>query len=445
MFPLRTWTRRVLGLLGLTVLACAFVLLWLGNGSPKVGWVRIKLRYPLSWRVREAAAGELADWGEDAEPAISSLAACLGDEEPRVRYRAAHTLGCLGPVARPARSDLEDALQDPEDFVRCEAATAIGRVDAMSTAGVPVLADLLAVGDTLAAEALEELGPRAAGAVPQLVAAVEAGHIGGYAAAALGAIGRSAARAVPALVEALRRQEDGDKVTCLIALGKIGVSTPGAVTVVAQALSEDEDAQFWAAEALGQFGPAAADAIPSLVRAYRDGHPENRWAIAEALGRIDPVTAGGIIPTVADLFHRGRIEEGARVASRIGPACASLVPLLIEALDDPPAFLHAAVALGKIGTPEALQALRRLREGPDELRGALGVFALGYAAPTSPDVAHELVTILDGPSEVDAGYAAFGLGNMGGAASFALPALERAAARGLKQAADAVSKIRGSR
>jgi hypothetical protein len=95
-----------------------------------------------------------------------------------------------------------------------------------------------------AADALQDVGPEAAYAVPTLIQALsdEDGHVRKVAATALGQIGPEAVDAVPALIQAL-----GDK---------------------------DVIVRHMAAAALGQIGPEAVDAVPALIQAL--GH----WDLA---------------------------------------------------------------------------------------------------------------------------------------------------------------------
>src|SRR5437868_786490 len=59
-----------------------------------------------------------------------------------------------------------------------------------------------------------------------------------------------------------------------------------------------------AAETLGNYGPAAADAVPALAAALKDGDPRVRHQALIALERIGPVAA----PAVPDL--QALVEKG---------------------------------------------------------------------------------------------------------------------------------------
>jgi HEAT repeat protein len=141
-----------------------------------------------------------------------------------------------------------------------------------------------------------------------------------------------------------------------------------------------------AAKLLGRFGDAT-DA-PGLSEALRDGNPDVRVAVAEALGEIgDPAAVEGLVETLGDAKVRGAARQA---LVKIGePAVLMLVaalsdednvrgvatralveigepavPGLVEALGDDDSRVReaAALALEKIGSPEALEAVARWRE-----------------------------------------------------------------------------------
>jgi HEAT repeat protein len=139
-----------------------------------------------------------------------------------------------------------------------------------------------------------------------------------------------------------------------------------------------------AIQALGSFGPEAAQAVPELIRALRDEDRRVRWFAAEALGLI-------------------------------GPDAESAVPALIEALRSD------AVATGDAGDDGDA-----VKDGPVRLMAA---FALGKVGPAARAVVPELIAALSGPDSRVRGAAAQTLGQMGPAAREAIPHLIRLVAR----------------
>lgn len=145
----------------------------------------------------------------------------------------------------------------------------------------------------------------AGSAAPALVKALKEDrdlYVRRFAAQALGEIGADPAVAGPALTEAARsnRREIAD--AALTSLGKLG---PGAVPALVEVLKKREvrggkpkgksrepvhDASATlrakAAQALGNLGPDAREAVPALIEALQD--PDVRTDAATALGNIGP-------------------------------------------------------------------------------------------------------------------------------------------------------------
>jgi HEAT repeat protein len=158
-----------------------------------------------------------------------------------------------------------------------------------------------------------------------------------------------------------------------------------------------------AAQALGQFGPAAKAAIPLLVQALQSPSLEVRGFAVDALGRIglEPQTVVPAILAEVDLpkdhinyaplapFRR----LAARALGRFGPDAKAAVPVLAKALqnEDPLYRVPAALALWKIAKhPQAvptLQAMLKLNdaEAVFEAVSALGEIS-SEAQTASPDV-----------------------------------------------------------
>jgi HEAT repeat protein len=266
-----------------------------------VGWLDAPQR-GMSAAGIVALAGMLDARGKAAAPA--------GRAPAEARMAAAWARASLGPAAGGARLALAGALQDdPSTGVRAAAAEAIGAMGAAGRASVPALFD--ALGDPseavrhATAQALARLGPTAED-VPRLIAALDSadGYVAAFAAWSLGNLRMQARAAVPALVRALDR----------------------------------EDVAVVAAGALARIGPAAGEAVPSLVAALGSPNSGRRWRAARTLGRI------------------GAPAEGA-------------VPALAAALSDPDAWVraNAAKALGRIGlgARSAAPALQRATGDPD--------------------------------------------------------------------------------
>jgi HEAT repeat protein len=92
---------------------------------------------------------------------------------------------------------------------------------------------------------------------------------------------------VPELVKALARDETNAVVAG--ALARIGPAAAAAVPELVKALgSPDDGRRFRAARTLGRIGPPAAAAVDPLTAALRDPSSVVRFHAVRALGRIGP-------------------------------------------------------------------------------------------------------------------------------------------------------------
>ena len=184
--------------------------------------------------------------------------------------------------------------------------------------------------------------------------------------------------------------------------------------LLTQHLDKDSDADKEycrrAAQALGQMGPEAKDAIPLLVRALQSPSLEVRAFAVDALGRIasEPQTVVPAILAEVDLpkehinyaplapFRR----LAARALGRFGPKAAAAVPVLEKALqnEDPLYRVQAALALWKIAKHSqavpALQATLRLNDVEAVFEAVL---ALGEIGADAQAAASDLVALLAHP------------------------------------------------
>lgn len=146
-----------------------------------------------------------------------------------------------------------------------------------------------------ALQELVRMGPRAKSAVTALAEAVEDPNpvISTNAAKALAAIGPDAKPAIPALVGVIKREQgksnmNGPSSLSWLAgkaLTKIGLaSIPELITLLAH---KDRYVRLTAADALGNMGPQARDAVPALTQALNDEDELVRQWARVALDRID--------------------------------------------------------------------------------------------------------------------------------------------------------------
>jgi HEAT repeat protein len=105
------------------------------------------------------------------------------------------------------------------------------------------------------------------------------------------------------LIESLRDDSTQVRGSSAEALGEMGPATAEAISALITTLLKDDSSEVrsLAAEALGKIGPAAAEAVPSLIVALQDAESEVRGCAAEALGEIGPAAAEAVPALVARL------------------------------------------------------------------------------------------------------------------------------------------------
>jgi sterol desaturase/sphingolipid hydroxylase (fatty acid hydroxylase superfamily)/HEAT repeat protein len=258
-----------------------------------------------------------------------------------------------------------------------------------------------------AARALGELGPVARPAVPELLEALEQGVVG--AAWALAQIGDG--RAVQALQTALLHGGGGPSALGLTRLGKPGfealagvlhdpsVSEPVAQNLLEafreggngieasvpllRATLEDRDrptfARAYAAACLGELGPRALEAAPSLRELLKEASPLLQQTALDALAELGDRTVAPL------LLERARSPEwSTRLAAftglaHLGPSARAVVPELVTELGSPDFAQRAlaAEALGWIRDPRALVPLTTVLTGNSWSAAELSAEALG--------------------------------------------------------------------
>jgi HEAT repeat protein len=190
------------------------------------------------------------------------------------RLREAQDKLSKNPKDQEALSVFLSLLKDPNGINRSNAAAVLGEVGedngaAISAAAVPELINMVQNGDDYdqyaALKALRGFGPHATEAIPILRANLAAPDIQKtwVVAEALGRMKGSAYEAVPDLVKVIKANQS-------------------------QCLNEAQNICRFAAQALGNIGPAAKDALPELISLLDHQNPYVRIYAAAALIRIQP-------------------------------------------------------------------------------------------------------------------------------------------------------------
>lgn len=220
-------------------------------------------------------------------------------------------------------------------------------------------------------------------------------HARQHAAKQLGNLGLAARDAVPALGKLLNDVYPDVRISAAKALGQIG--TP-AVNVLVEALkARDVGVRTRAAQALGQAGPDAKDAVPALIAALKDKQTDVRVAAVDALREMAS-EGKEAAPQLACLFH----DPSVRVREHVRMALAAIGPAAVEPLCDALGEANAEVRMDAIKTivmfgPAAKKAVPALRHAMKDEKHriraaaaeALGTMELN-AADAVPELLHAL-------------------------------------------------------
>ncbi len=348
-----------------------------------------------------AAQTLLFGWRGDHSELVSLIGDQLGDSPPRLRMRAVTTLSIIGELAAPAADALVACLESaprtgeytpagslawtmptpysggdisPAILALCRVGDSralpvlrwlleqdplpnylnshIGGLGPTAAELVPLIRQRLrglGENDDRAREALcdslAEIGPAAAEAAPEVLAALESDPA--QAASILTKIG-AGAEAVPLLRPLLKNPDDGIAARAATALWQLDKDAETALPVILRALRKDDNFTASAAAAgVRDLGPAAAATIPAL-RALLDRADEYGWLhqnAATALWRItgDPEPAVAVLQSVWTRSRRCW-PAVARDLVEFGSAAAPAAPLLREALASPRRYLVERVA-----------------------------------------------------------------------------------------------------
>jgi len=298
----------------------------------------------LSWALKMLSHSSYSEYKDKAVDvlrgisryAVPLLIAELGNQNATARENAAWAPGEIGRDAKRAVPELIRVLhRDRVCEVKASAAEALGKLGRGNKDVVPELLPLLSdyhynnkSAARSAAKALGMLGPE--GILPLIEMIRDADPRRQWEAIeAVADIGAPARDAAPELVAVLK--DEGRPVymrmSAARALGRMVPPPDGAVHALAAALkSDDVSLCMIAAEALGELGPAAKDAVPALISVSNDSA-----AAIEALGRIGP-GAKDAIPALAEIVEGRNDEHSALATAALGRIGADAVPALISAL-----------------------------------------------------------------------------------------------------------------
>jgi HEAT repeat protein len=251
--------------------------------------------------------------GPKAEAEVADLIKALKDKDPEVRWAAAYKLRFLLPAAKAAVPSLTKSLKDPDPSIRGVAALTLGLLGPEGKAAVPSLVEALKsepdfiglavnFGRSSAAMSLGQIGPEAKAAVPALTGALRDKFpwVRAEAASALGQIGPAAKVALPDLRRALKDPDALTRTSAAISLWYLERRAKEPLLVLIETLQCIDHEGAWevdplrvkmAAKVIGEMGPEAKKAAPTLIPLLQ----ERRWGIrreaVKALKNIDPDAA----------------------------------------------------------------------------------------------------------------------------------------------------------
>lgn len=354
----------------------------------------------------------LSSLGERARAAVPALIAVLNTEEPEVRREVIMALGAIGPEARAAMPALLEVMKSDDPAIVLAGTYSLGNMGPAAQLATPILREQMETEDPFlmaaTAWALASLNPEDTSLQTQMISILvrtlalpDNPSAREAAARALVELRPDPNLLLPELADLVSNSPPEvlrDAMQAFVAVG------PPAVPAMIRLL-QDEQARPLAARVLGQIGPEAAGAVPSLATALETSNPEARREILFALAAIGPAAE---------------------------PAVPQMVPFVSSEL--PQVRYTAIYALGELGSAaaEALPALQANLRSEDPFVRFTSAWGMIRIAPEDPSVVAVAIPHLIAALEHERPFvrveAASALGRIGRAARAAIPTLRDAAA-----------------
>lgn len=304
---------------------------------------------------------------------VPLLGRALSARSEPVRNGAAHMLQDLGPAAQPAVPEIIGALNSP----------------------APPSPSYLV-------NSLAAIGEKAAPAVPTLIGLLDNEGISGNAIFALSRIGPPAGAAAPALLKKSQAAQGDDRLECLGALGRIAPQTrellPQVMGLLAATNSEDRSA---GARMLGDMGIATSNILAALQNIMlEDEWLEPRLDAAEAIYRLDPRQGPEMVTNVVELIDWTDAEDHvgparmARLLGQIGQSSALVLAELTKLLGhkEEPVRIAASETLMKLAPARKSECVTVLRKiMTTSTSGTMRFAAAKTLSRNSPEHAGEVV------------------------------------------------------
>lgn len=247
----------------------------------------------------------------------------LKSENPAVRGAAAKGLQLLKAPPEMVQTGLGALMNDPNPEVH---ANAIEAIVGLGESVVPRVATGLKNPQlrSAAVRVLTKLGPKAAGAVPQLIDAARSTTDPKFRTdvqLAFAAIGPGAAPATDMLIESLASKDDGERESALLALRQIGPGAKAAVQRLSRLMQADDSfTAIAAALALSNVAPGDAKVtalvVPKLVKGLSHADEQTRMECVGALADLGPAakSAAPALQMTAKEDGSAMVREAAEAA-----------------------------------------------------------------------------------------------------------------------------------
>jgi HEAT repeat protein len=404
-------------------------------------------------RIRSRAAWALGEMRSPPKDVVPAMLCLLGDPDSSVRTSAIHALGRIGRDAAIAAAPLVRLLKnDSDERVRQEVFASLPTVDSDGKLAVPACIQSLKDKSPsicgLAAETLGSYGPRAKSAVPALITMLSGNGSRWLSPApdvamprplsldaiiALEQIGPDAASALPELRKMLESEEEtGTRAALAAAILRIDPQDKNALPVLLAMLGEDKKEAGEsvnppvALEAMERIGPAAVNALPAVKRALHHEEPEVRGAAALALAGIARKEAVPLLIEQLEVERRrgeaicvrdreekypnevsGLLHEIVEALGKFGADASPAVPVLAEVVADPRLYPFekegAIESLGNMGAAarDALPQLIKMLDCDDSDERLKTIVALGRIGPSAKAAAPRLLKIVNSDPDED--------------------------------------------
>lgn len=171
-----------------------------------------------------------------------------------------------------------------------------------------------------------------------------------------------AMRSVPALIRWLSHRDGHYRFVAARTLGLIGPDARPAIDELVRLIEDaDKSVRAQALESLLQIGIPPA-AIPKIVRCLLDSDKVVKRSALECLSSVGEGAVDAVPQLISALGDDQLVAYAAGALAAIGPPAAAAVPELARVLSVHEFFEYrcaAATALGRIGTREAIEAVKR--------------------------------------------------------------------------------------